>query len=174
MGQVAAASGEQPRLQAGALGLVGQLAQSVCHMAPAAGIIFSVQYMSSQGGASHTLAYILATLACLFSALALKELVRKVRSAGGYFVIHSVAIGHGAGFTTSWLWFLFEPVVAAGLSMFFGAVLSAFLESEFGLLIPWWIIAIAMVAFFAWTRKRSSSDSSPNSGSKPTSAPSER
>src|SRR5262245_59387559 len=102
---------EQPRLAAGALGLGAQLFQSITHMAPAAGIVFSVQYMASQGGASHALAYILATLACLFSALCLKELVRKIRSAGGYFVIHSVALGHGAGFTTSWLWFMYDPVV---------------------------------------------------------------
>src|SRR5438045_7362099 len=115
-------------------------------MAPAAGIVFSVQYMASQGGASHTLAYILATLACLFTALCLKEVVRKVRSAGGYFVIHSVALGHFVGFTTSWLWFLFEPLVPAALSMLFGQVLSDFVLDQTGLLIPWWIVSIALIA----------------------------
>ena len=68
---------EQPKLATGALGLGAQLFQSITHMAPAAGIIFSVQYMATQGGASLTLAYILATIACTLTALCLKELVRK-------------------------------------------------------------------------------------------------
>ena len=34
---------ERPRLAAGAIGLAGQLFQSITHMAPAAGIVFSAQ-----------------------------------------------------------------------------------------------------------------------------------
>ena len=59
----------QPAPAAGTLGLWGQLFQAVTHMAPAAGIVFSTQYMASQGGASHALAYVLATVACTLSAL---------------------------------------------------------------------------------------------------------
>ena len=77
--------------------------------------------------------------------------VRKVRSAGGYFVIHSVALGHFVGFTTSWLWFLFEPLVPAALSMLFGQVLSDFVLDQTGLLIPWWIVSIALIAILTWT-----------------------
>src|SRR5215469_11470476 len=134
----AGTSAQQPRLAAGALGLAGQLFQSITHMAPAAGVIFSAQYMASKGGGSLTLAWILATIACLLTALCLKEVVRKVRSAGGYFVIHSVALGHFVGFTTSWLWFLFEPLVPAGLAMLFASVLADFINSATGVLIPWW------------------------------------
>src|ERR1700738_880098 len=137
---------EQPRCAAGAIGLSGQLFQSITHMAPAAGVIFSAQYMASKGGGSLTLAWIIATVACLLTALCLKEVVRKVRSAGGYFVIHSVALGHFVGFPTSWLWFLFEPLVPAALSMLFGSVLSDFVLAETGLLIPWWLVALALIA----------------------------
>lgn len=142
---------QQPRLAAGAIGLAGQLFQSITHMAPAAGVIFSAQYMASKGGGSLTLAWIIATVACLLTALCLKEVVRKVRSAGGYFVIHSVALGHFVGFTTSWLWFLFEPLVPAALSMLFGSVLSDFVLAATGVYIPWWLITIAMVAVLTWT-----------------------
>src|ERR1700682_4223386 len=136
---------ERPKLAAGAIRLGGQLVPSITHMAPAAGVIFSAQYMASKGGGSLTLASIIATVACLLTALCLKEVVRKVRSAGGYFVIHSVALGHFVGFTTSWLWFLFEPLVPAALSVLFGEVLFDFLVAETGILIPWWLIAIVMV-----------------------------
>ncbi len=141
----------QPSLAKGAIGLAGQLFQSITHMAPAAGVIFSAQYMATKGGGSLTLAWILATIACLLTALCLKEVVRKVRSAGGYFVIHSVALGHFVGFTTSWLWFLFEPLVPAALAMLFGQVLSDFLVAEIGVFVPWWLIAILMVGILTFT-----------------------
>jgi amino acid transporter len=142
---------EQPRLAAGAIGLAGQLFQSITHMAPAAGVIFSAQYMASKGGGALTLAWIIATVACLLTALCLKEVVGKVRSAGGYFVIHSVALGHFVGFTTSWLWFLFEPLVPAALSMLFGQVLSDFVLEYTGFFIPWWLVAILMVGILTYT-----------------------
>src|SRR5437588_2899041 len=136
---------EQPKLAGGAIGLAGQLFQSITHMAPAAGVIFSAQYMATKGGGSHALAWLLATIAVALTAWCLREVVRKVRSAGGYFVIHSVALGHFVGFSTSWLWFLFEPLVPAGLSMFFGKVLSDFLVEYTGINIPWWVLAPLMV-----------------------------
>jgi len=151
MASHAAVRAEQPRLAAGAIGLAGQLFQSITHMAPAAGVIFSAQYMATKGGGSLTLAWILATIACLLTAICLKEVVRKVRSAGGYFVIHSVALGHLVGFTTSWLWFLFEPLVPAALSMLFGQVLSDFLVAEIGVFVPWWIFAILLIAALTYT-----------------------
>src|SRR5256714_8472167 len=135
----------QPTLAKGAIGLAGQLFQSITHMAPAAGVIFSAGFMATRGGGSHALAWLIATIACALTAICLADVVRKVRSAGGYFVIHSVALGHFVGFSTSWLWFLFEPLVPAALSMFFGSVLSDFLVLETGVIIPWWIFAPFLV-----------------------------
>jgi len=148
---MATAATAQPTLAKGAIGLAGQLFQSITHMAPAAGVIFSAGYMATRGGGSHALAWLIATIACALTAICLVDVVRKVRSAGGYFVIHSVALGHFVGFSTSWLWFLFEPLVPAGLSMFFGKVLSDFLLSEVGIFIPWWVFAPIMVALLAYT-----------------------
>src|SRR5690242_5837368 len=147
---VPAPGAAEPTLAKGAIGLAGQLFQSITHMAPAAGVIFSVQYMASKGGASLTLGFILATIACMLTSICLVDVVRKVRSAGGYFVIHSVALGHFVGFSTSWLWFLFEPLVPAGLSMFFGKVLEDFLLAQLGIHIPWFVFAPIMVALLAY------------------------
>src|SRR5437867_13216398 len=96
---------QQPRLAAGAICLAGQLFQSITHMAPAAGVIFSAQYMATKGGGSHALAWLLATIAVCLSAWCLREVARKVRSAGGHCVIRSVALGHFVRFSTGWLWF---------------------------------------------------------------------
>src|SRR5438552_12755350 len=141
----------EARLASGAIGLAGQLFQSITHMAPAAGVIFSAGFMATRGGGSLALAWGIATVACALTAICLADVVRKVRSAGGYFVIHSVALGHFVGFSTSWLWFLFEPLVPAALSMFFGSVLSDFLVLETGLYIPWWIFAPFFVLILAYT-----------------------
>ena len=140
----AVASAGQPTLAAGTLGLWGQLFQAITHMAPAAGIVFSATYMASQGGGSHALAYVIATIACTLSAICLKELVKKVRSAGGYFVIHSVALGDAAGFTTSWLYFLYDPVIVAAGSLLWPAVFTDFLRSQAGIDLPWWLFSFVM------------------------------
>jgi len=84
----------------------------------------------------------------------------------GYFVIHSVALGHFVGFTTSWLWFLFEPLVPAALTMLFGQVLSDYVAAETGVVIPWWLVACLGVAVLTYTsyvgiRQSSRSDRHP-------------
>jgi amino acid transporter len=141
----------QPKLATGALGLGAQLFQSITHMAPVAGIVFSVQYMATQGGASLTLAYVLATIACTLTALCLKELVRKVRSAGGYFVIHSVALGHFAGFTTSWFYFMYDPLIpGAAASLLWGIVTHDFLAEFVGIEIPWFLFAVVMALILTY------------------------
>src|SRR5436190_10146678 len=105
-GRVAAdatrATTDQPGLAVGAIGQVGQIFQSITHMAPAAAIVFSAQYMATQGGGSLALGWLLASVACMLTALCLAEVVRKVHGAGGYFVLHSVAFGSFVGFSTGW------------------------------------------------------------------------
>jgi amino acid transporter len=107
IGMAITPSAEQPKLASGALKLGAVFFHTLAHMAPVGAVVYSVQYPAVQAGPSLALAYVLAVLACLLTALCLKELVRKVRSAGGYFTMHSVALGHLAGFTTSWLWFIY-------------------------------------------------------------------
>src|SRR5262245_38779909 len=137
-------SAEQPKLAAGTLNLSAVFFHTLSYISPVGGLVFSVQYPAVQAGSSLTLAYVLATVACLLTALCLKELVRKVRSSGGYFVIHAVALGHLAGFTTSWLWFISAGLLPAGTALLWGAVMSEFLAVEFGIAIPWWIFAVVM------------------------------
>src|SRR4029079_3757739 len=87
---------------------------------------------------------VLATVVCALTAFCLVDVVRKVRSAGGYFVIHSVALGRTVGFTTSWLWFLDEGLNAVGLALLFPYFLADFLNTYVGVDIPWWIVSIIM------------------------------
>jgi amino acid transporter len=139
-------SGETTRLRSGAIGAVSQLFQSIAHIGPATGVIFAMPFMVSKGGGAMPLASFFAMVCILLAGLCLREVVRKVRSASGYFSIHSVALGHFVGFTTSWLWFLDEPLVPAALSTIFGAVFSDFMEQHFSVSIPWWSVTLVVIA----------------------------
>ena len=141
-----AAPPEAGRLRRGAIGAASQLFQSIAHIGPATGVIFAMPFMVSKGGGAMPLAALAAMICILLTGLCLRELVMKVRSAGGYFAIHSVALGHFVGFTTSWLWFLDEPLVPAALSTIFGQVFSDFMQAHFSVHIPWWVVTLVLIA----------------------------
>ena len=52
----------QTQLQAGALGLVPVLMQGVTHIAPAVGLVLTIQFIASQAGVTAPLAYFIAFL----------------------------------------------------------------------------------------------------------------
>jgi amino acid transporter len=141
---------ESTRLRSGAIGAASQLFQSIAHIGPSTGVIFALPFAVSQGGGAIPLAALFAMVCILLTGLCLAELVTKVRSAGGYFAIHSVALGHFWGFTTSWLWFLDEPLVPAALSTIFGSVFSDFLKAHLSIDVPWWVITLLMLGALNW------------------------
>jgi amino acid transporter len=143
-------STQSTTLRSGAIGAASQLFQSIAHIGPATGVIFALPFMVSKGGGAMPLAAACAMVCILLTGLCLRELVTKVRSAGGYFTIHSVALGHFAGFTTSWLWFLDEPLVPAALSTIFGQVFSDFAKSHLSVNIPWWVVTLVMIIGLTW------------------------
>jgi amino acid transporter len=137
-------------LRSGAIGAAAQLFQSIAHIGPATGVIFAVPFMVSKGGGAVPLAAFFAMVCIILTGLCLKELVSKVRSAGGYFAIHSVALGPFVGFTTSWMWFLDEPLVPAALSTIFGKVFSDFVQAHFSVAIPWWVVTLVVIVGLTW------------------------
>ena len=94
---------EEPKLAAGAVSLVGQLFQSITHMAPAAGIVFSAQYMATKGGAVLPLAWLLAAVACmllmgcLFGAVAMTSPMSAAPGFTPWFLATTVDIHQMAG-----------------------------------------------------------------------------
>jgi amino acid transporter len=133
-------------LRSGAIGAAAQLFQSIAHIGPATGVIFAIPFMVSKTGGAMPLAVFCAMVCILLAGLCLREVVRKVSSASGYFGIHSVALGPFWGFTTSWLWFLDEPLVPAALATIFGSVFSDFLQAQLSISVPWWCITLVVIA----------------------------
>src|ERR671932_258984 len=98
-GQVVVA---QTQLQAGALGLVPVLMQGVTHIAPAVGLVLTIQFIAAQAGVTAPLAYFIAFLIVMTLGIALTQLAKYLPSAGGYYPYGSTTLGPRAGVPPTW------------------------------------------------------------------------
>lgn len=143
-----------PQLQAGALSLTSVLMQAITHIAPAVGLVLSLQFITSAAGLTAPLAYAIAFGIVLALGISLTQLARIFPSAGGYYTYVSRTVHPRAGFLTAWLYFLYDPLGAAANL----AIISYFLEStsrlEYGTHFPWWVSFVALTVFTTWLMLR--------------------
>ena len=115
-------------LHAGALRLPGVM-QSLTHMAPATALLFTIQFTTSQAGIVAPLAYLVAFPIVMVLGVCLIQLAKHFPSAGGYYTYVSRTVHPPVGFLASWLYFLYDPVVAGFLLAFIGSVLEQALKA---------------------------------------------
>ncbi|HEY1096931.1 MAG TPA: APC family permease [Alphaproteobacteria bacterium] len=151
---------ETQRLRADSFGWVGQFFQSMAHMAPAAAVILAMQFMSSRSGFALPLACVFGMLLAVLLAYCLGLLTRKYYGASGYFQIHSQALGSRIGFTTSWLYLIYEPlnlfVTIFGFSVL---IFQPFIATYLHVDLPWWsvvLIGSIIVTLLSFTDIKSS------------------
>jgi amino acid transporter len=128
----------ETELQAGALGLGSLIAQSLTHIAPAMGFLTGATFIATYAGTAIPLAYLLAFLVCLTIALSLIQLAKHLPSAGGYFTYVSRTLSPRFGFITAWLYFLYDPTVAAINFAIIGVIFEQVLKDRAGITFPWW------------------------------------
>jgi amino acid transporter len=127
-----------------AIGLREVLFQSVTHMAPAAGVAFSIPAGAAYAARSLPLATLLALVACLFVAVSIGELAKHLPSAGGFYTYTSKGLHPWVGFLVAWAYAGAEALIAAFLFLNFSFVLADALNSEFGWSKGlWWIWVVA-------------------------------
>jgi amino acid transporter len=134
-------------LRAGALGLTEVLVQGLAHMAPAAGIILTIQVITGFAGVVSPLAYLFAFIIILGVGVGLTQLAKHLPSAGGYYTFISRTIHPRAGFMTSWAYFLYDPLGGTINLVFMGFILETTLKSEANFTFPWWLFFILAGAF---------------------------
>ena len=143
-----------PQLRAGALNFASVLLQAVTHIAPAIGIVLSLQFITSAAGLTSPLAYAIAFAIVLTLGLSLTQLARVFPSAGGYYTYVGRSIHPSAGFLTAWLYFLYDPLGAAANL----AIMSFFLERTLGsaghVYLPWWISFLILTAIITFVMHR--------------------
>ncbi len=138
------------QLRAGALKFPAVLMQGITHIAPAVGLILSIQYITSLAGVVAPLAYAVAVLIVLALGISLAQLARHLPSAGGYYTYVSRTVGPRAGFVISWLYLLYDPTATAINIAFMGIFFERAMLSEYGLHFPWWLFFLITVALLTF------------------------
>ena len=141
-------------LKAGALRLPSIFMQSLTMVAPGIAALFYTPVVVTQAGLAAPLAYPIAFLIVLFTAIVLAQLARAVPGAGGYYNYVSRGISPSAGFLVSWLNIIYAPLVLGAVTVFGGFVISSSLEWT-GFWADWFpllfgIVIVTIVAYIQY------------------------
>ncbi len=143
-GNTASVTVAETQLKAGALRLPSIFMQSLTMVAPGIAALFYTPVVVSQAGLAAPLAYPIAFLIVIFTAIVLAQLARAVPSAGGYFTYVSRGIHPRAGFLVSWLNIIYAPLVLGAVTVFGGYVISSSLGWT-GALADWFPLVFGLV-----------------------------
>jgi len=143
----------EAKLRENALKLPSILMQGITHIAPAIGLIFSIQFITSLAGVTSPLSFAIAFLIVLTLGFSLTQLARHLPCAGGYYTYVSRTVHPRAGFLTAWLYLLYDPMGTAINLAFMGYFFEQTLRFEYGAFFPWWlffILATAVITFVTY------------------------
>ncbi len=130
------------RLRANALSFSSVLTQSITHIAPAMGLVVTVQFVTTLAGIASPLAYGIAFLIVMLLGVCLAQLALHLPSAGGYYTYVSQSLNPKAGFLVGWMFFIYEPFTAAINLAYLGFLLENVLRLEAHVRCPWYVIYI--------------------------------
>ena len=140
-------------LKTGALKLPSVLMQGITHIAPAVGLLLTIQVVASWAGITAPLAYAIAFVVVLTLGISLAQLARHLPSAGGYYTYVSRTVHPRAGFLTAWLYFLYDPTSTAFNLAFMGYWFDGTMKAEYGIHFPWWLfflLSTLLVTFLVY------------------------
>jgi len=140
-----AVSVAETNLKAGALKLPAIFMQSLTMVAPGIAAMFYTPVVVAQAGLAAPLAYPIAFVIVLFTAVVLAELAKAVPSAGGYYTYVAKGIHPRAGFIVSWLNIIYGPLVLGAVTVFGGWVISSSLAWS-GVWADWFPLAFGLCA----------------------------
>src|SRR3954447_16955652 len=139
-----AGRGEQ-RLQRNVLSLPNCVALSAAVMAPVIAVILNAPAAAANGQAALPLAFLIAFIACFFTANTVIQFSRRLPSSGSFYTFCSHGLGGGAGFFTGWLYFAAFIMFAIGLFTANGSFFHEYLQSEWSVDVPWWILSLVLM-----------------------------
>jgi amino acid transporter len=132
-------------LRANALSFPSVLMQSITHIAPATGLVFVLQFITTMAGLAAPLAYAVAFLIVMATAVCMVQLALHLPSAGGYYTYLSRSLNPKAGFLAAWMFFLYEPPCAGANLAFLSYMLHNIVKIEAGINCPWYMFFLATV-----------------------------
>jgi amino acid transporter len=129
-------------LRANALSFSAVLTQGITHIAPAMGLVVTVQFVTTMAGAASPLAYLIAFLIVLVLGVCLAQLALHLPSAGGYYTYVSRSLNPKAGFLVGWMFFIYDPFTAAVNLAYLGFLLQTTLRMEAHVNCPWYLVYV--------------------------------
>ena len=143
-----------PQLRRNALGLPELVLQGVTHIAPASNMLFAFPIVALQAGAGMPYSFLLATVACYFTGNTVAQFSRFMPSSGGYYSFTSRGLGSRIGFVATWSYLIYDFLGPAGTLGFLGYLLSDNIRTQFGMNVPWWLLAAAIFALVWFLTRR--------------------
>jgi amino acid transporter len=135
-------SSQTDGLRANALSFASVLTQGITHIAPAMGLVVTVQFVTTMAGIASPLAYGIAFLIVLMLGVCLAQLALHLPSAGGYYTYVSRSLNPKVGFLAGWMFFLYDPLTAAVNLAYLGFLMQTTLRIEAHVSCPWYVIYI--------------------------------
>lgn len=115
----------ETQLKAGALRLPSIFMQSLTMVAPGIAGVFYTPVIVGQAGLAAPLAYPLAAIALVITALCFAQLARALPSSGGYYTYVSRGLHPRLGFLVAWMSYIYTPLVLGAVLVFGGYVWSS-------------------------------------------------
>ncbi|HEX4022133.1 MAG TPA: APC family permease [Acidobacteriaceae bacterium] len=134
-----------PQLRRNSLGLLELVFQGITHIAPATSIVFIFPIIALKAGSNMPISFMLATIICFFIGNTVSQFSKYMPSSGGYYSFATRGLGIRSGFMATWSYLIYDILGPAGSTGFLGYLISETLLTEFGVHIPWWLLAV--VAF---------------------------
>ena len=143
-GQAKTESGGQ-RLMKGQLSLPNCVALSAAVMAPVIAVILNAPAAAPNAQGGLPLSFLAAFIGTGFVANTVIQFARRLPSSGLFYNYCSHALGGGAGFYTGWLYFGAYVLLAVGLFTANGDFLQNYMQTEWSVNIPWWILSLILM-----------------------------
>jgi amino acid transporter len=147
------------RLRKNAIGVLGAVAISMAFMGPATAVFFNTAPMAAGAGYAITVSMLLALVISVLVALSISAFAKKIPTAGFAYTFNTHGFGKRGGFLSGWLLVFAYGMVGPMLFSGIGAFTAQFLQSQWGLNVPWWAFTIAYIvivwAIGAWGINRS-------------------
>jgi amino acid transporter len=128
--------------------------QSVAQIAPAFGILSTLNFNTQLAGLGAPSTYLVAFVIALAVAVTLGQLAKWLPSAGGFYTYVSATVGPRSGFIVGWVYSLFVAMIPGTIALYSASIVSAELRHSFGIVVSWPYIGLAIIAVATWVAYR--------------------
>jgi amino acid transporter len=148
------APARRSRLRSGQLGSLNLLVLALALVGPGAGAFFNLSTLGAVAGPAMVLAVVLSWVAMLAMVNTVAQFAGRVPSAGLFYTFVSQGLGAGWGFVAGWILMVDYGAVTAFALVYPADQISSYLNTTFGVNVPWWLIFLIALGAITWLALR--------------------